>query len=439
LLALLAEAEEFFAPPGNETGAGHFFNTLAQLADRPNLSPLRDDLRDRALRGLAGKLRPHAHLDRRPGTTVSALLGQSGVWKAALVSDADFAFKAALKKKEKAPPISRTDDRVVRFRVHTGVVSAVCVAPDSGRVFLGFVNGDLAGFDPQRNLSITSFGEVARGPVVSLATDERGTWLIALSKDSPQTTALVSLGWSGTAFRNHKRQPAVSTGPTWLTPIAEHEGHAVVGLWKGDHLAVLWYDDLVPWGRREVGQIGAAARAALLFLGYDSSPGVAAARTSGCLFCGDIAWCFASLDQDEGNVLHFGWRPCGQLHGLCSPPPLSRLWRDRQHLEIAGVDEDDSIHWTEMDYSHPERPALGGGASNAEWKYVATCLLRPGLLAAVTREGIVWLRRHRHQLQSEGMMPVALENAVACAVSLPTWELLVICREGVVVRVPLPN
>src|SRR5262249_51735224 len=164
----------------------------------------RDDLRDRALRGLADKLRPHAHLDRRPGTTVSALLGQSGAWKAALVSDADFAFKAALKKKAKTPPTPRMDDRLVRFRVHTGEVSAVCAAPHSGRVFLGFVNGALAGFDPLHNLSITSFDVPAQGPVVSLATDDRAKWLIALSKDTPETTALVSLGWSGTAFQNYK-------------------------------------------------------------------------------------------------------------------------------------------------------------------------------------------------------------------------------------------
>src|SRR5262249_35659409 len=157
--------------------------------------------------------------------------------------------------------------------------------------------------------------------------------------------------------------------------------HAVVGLWRGDHLAVLWSYDLLPWGRREVGQLGEAARAGLLFLGYDSSKGVP--RTSGCLFCDDGAWCFPSVGQNEGNLLHFSWRPCGPLRGLCSAPPLSRLWRDRQHLEIAGVDEDDSIHWTEMDYSNPERPVLGGGASNAQEKYVATCLLRPGLLAGV--------------------------------------------------------
>jgi len=153
-----------------------------------------------------------------------------------------------------------------------------------------------------------------------------------------------------------------------------------------------------------------------------------------------VAWYFDSVGRNEGKVLHFGWRPGSQLRGLCSAPPLSRLWRDREHLEIAGVDEDDSIHWTELDYGHEEGVVLGGGASNAEWKYVAAALIRPGLVAGVTREGIVWLRRNGHRLQSNGTMTMAsLENAVACAVSLPARELLVICREGAVVRVPLPS
>jgi tetratricopeptide (TPR) repeat protein len=439
LLALVAQAEEFFVPPGNESGAGQFFNALAQLADRANLSALRDELRDRALRGLADKLRSHARRDVRPGTTVSALFGQSGVWKPALVSDAEFALKSALRKKEKISPVPK-GDRFVRLRTHTGVVSAVCSAPLSGRVFLGFVDGTIAGFDPVYSSVTTYFTGPTTGLVVSLATDDRGRRLIALSKDSAQNTDLISLIWSGTDFRIHQRRAGPRTGSTWLTPIAEQEGRGVVGLWEGDSLALLWSNDLLPWGRNEVGKLDAAARTALLFLTHDDLTGMAVPRTSGCLFCGDVAWHFESVGRNEGKLLHFGWRPGSQLRGLCSAPPLSRLWRDREHLELAGVDEDDSIHWTELDYSHPEGVVLGGGASNAEWKYIAAALIRPGLLAGVTREGIVWLRRDGHRLQSGGMMTlVPLENAVACAVSLPARELLVICREGVVVRVPLPN
>jgi hypothetical protein len=167
--------------------------------------------------------------------------------------------------------------------------------------------------------------------------------------------------------------------------------------------------------------------------------GVAEPRTGGCLFYDEMAMCIASVGQDEASLLHVGWRPGSQLRGLCTAPALSRVWNGWHHLEIAGIDEDDSIHWTELDYRNLEQPILGGGASSDQEKYLATCLLRPGALAGVTGHGVVWLRRDGHRLRYEGMTPAALENAVACAISLPTRELLVICRDGVVVRVPLPN
>jgi tetratricopeptide (TPR) repeat protein len=437
LLALLAEAEAFFEPPGNEAGAAEFFNTLAQLADLPALPLLRDELRDRGLRGLTGKLRFQAQVVHRPGNTVSALLGSSGAWKAELVSDAEFAFKAALKKNSRAPHVVAPDCRA-RFRAHSGEVSAVCAAPSTGRVFLGFVDGAIAYFDAAHKPLTTFLPQPTQGPVVSLATNDRGNRLTVLSKEPPHATDLLSLAWTGIDFRLHKRRPGPSAGSAWLTPIAEHEGQGVVGLWEGDSLAVLWCDDLVPWGRSEVGR-GAAALTALLFLSRDYTTGTAVPRTSGCLFCGGVVWCFESIGRNSGDLLHLGWHPGCQLRGLCSPPPLAHLWRDRDHLELAGLDEDDSIHWTELDYSHAERPVLGGGAANAQAKYLAVALVRPGLLAGVRRDGIVWLRRNRHQLQSDGKTPAALENAVTCAASPRTRELLVICRDGVVVRVPLPS
>jgi hypothetical protein len=356
------------------------------------------------------------------------------------VSDADFALKSALKKKEKILPASKWEP-FLRSRTHIGVVSAVCSAPVSGRVFLGFVDGTIACFDPFYDAPIPCVTGGTQGSIISLTTDDRGHRLIALCKNPAQDTDLISLIWSGTDFRLHQRRAGPATGSAWLTPIAEENGYRVLGVWEGDSLAVLWCEGLLPWGRNEIGKLDAAGTA-LLFLTHDDYMGVPVPRTSGCLFCGDVAWYFDSVGRNEGKVLHFGWRPGSQLRGLCSAPPLSRLWRDPEHLEIAGVDEDDSVHWTELAYGRPEGVVLSGGASNAEWKYVAAALIRPGLVAGVTREGIVWLHRNGHRLRTGGIMSmtmVSLKTSVACAVSLPARELLVICREGTVVRVPLPN
>jgi hypothetical protein len=61
-------------------------------------------------------------------------------------------------------------------------------------------------------------------------------------------------------------------------------------------------------------------------------------------------------------------------------------------LEFAGVDEDDRIHWTEVDYSDPAHPVLGGGASTMQIGYRVAAVLRSGLIAGVYHLGVDWLR-----------------------------------------------
>jgi tetratricopeptide (TPR) repeat protein len=109
LLRLVAEADDFFAAPGHDGQAGQFYNELARLAGRPHLAALRDDLRDRALGGLAGKLRQRAAEGGGPGNVVSMLLGQSGLWAPALVRDAEVALRAA--KRPGQPPAAHTPRR----------------------------------------------------------------------------------------------------------------------------------------------------------------------------------------------------------------------------------------------------------------------------------------------------------------------------------------
>jgi tetratricopeptide (TPR) repeat protein len=439
LLTLVAEAEAYFAPPGNEHAAGQFFNTLARLADHANLSTLRDDLRDRALCGLAGKLRPHVETHARPGAAVSELFGQSGVWKATVVSDADFALKAAFKKKTK-PPKQETSITPQRVRFGLGHVSAVCAARASGRVFLGFTNGRIGWFDPHSESQVWIPAPRQESTIVSLATNDRGDRLIALSIESDQRRFLSSFTVSEKGFDSPVRLPVLGSGAGWLTPISEHEEQSIFGYWMGDCLAVLWSQDLLPLERYIQAQPHETAQAALIVpKSYPPTEQVGAVPlVHGCLFSGDSVWC-CDVPSQKGMVLRLGWRPCSQLRGLCSPPPLSWHWRPSGPLEFAGVDEDDTIHWTVMDYTMPGTPFLRAGASTPQRGYRAAVLLHSRLIAGVYDHGVDWLRRQQHRLLPSSATLIRLEDAVACAVSLPTRELLVICRNGSVVRVPLPT
>lgn len=441
LLALTAEAETFFAPSGNEHAAGQFFNTLAQLADRDNLADLRDDLRDRARCGLASKLRVHAETDSHRGAAVAELFGRSGVWKAAVVSDADYALQTAIKKKER-PPVPEISIAPPRVHFNIGQVSAVCFARANGRVFLGFTNGRIGWFDPVSESLVAMPALHAGATILALSTNDRGDRLIALTGEPqhPQRF-LYSFTVSEKGYFSPVRQGIPCNGAGWLTPVAEDGEESIFGYWHGEGLALLWSRDLLPLYDQTIAGHGEdLARAGLLFLKdwlhpYLSDPLQA---VNGCLFQGDQVWCFGSPVQ-KGLMLQLGWRPGSRLRGLCSPPPLSWHLRHSGTLEFAAIDEDEKVHWTEMDYSGPDHPHISRGASTSQAGYRTAALVRSGLIAGVHDRGVDWLRRQHHCLVASSATLIPLDGAVACAVSPPTRELLVICRDGSLARVPLPS
>ena len=102
LLRLVGEADEALAAPGRESEASSFYNDLVRIGERPHLAALGDDLRDRALVGLAHKLRQRAREGSGGPQLAGTLLGQSGEWSSSLVRDADFATRAVRKRRPAA-------------------------------------------------------------------------------------------------------------------------------------------------------------------------------------------------------------------------------------------------------------------------------------------------------------------------------------------------
>jgi tetratricopeptide (TPR) repeat protein len=445
LMALVAEAEEFLAPPGHEHAAGQFFNVLAQLADRANLSALRDDLRDRALCGLAGKLRHHAETDVHVGVTVSDLFGQSGVWKAALVSDADFALKMALKKRKQRSEVPQTVKASgQRLRLGSGQVSAVAGARLSGRVFAGFSDGRIVFFDPRSELLVKLGISEEKSPIRALATDERGDQLIARVEKAGECE-LLAFKITGASYDLTSQRTVSRSGPSWLTPLAKQDGMSIFGIWKYENLDVVGGNNLLSLLTGMLRETEREVRTGLVF--WDSTPPADASSATVryalplrvCLFVGEAVWCCKTPRRTEDCFLQLGWRPGSTLRGLCSPPPLSWLWREPTALEFTGIDsESDSIHWSELNYSDPDRPVLANGASTrSQSSYRAAALVRPGLIAGVYDRGVDWLRRRGHSLEPSSATLLALGDAVACFPSPPTRELLVVCGEGSLARVPL--
>ena len=145
------QADATFETSSRALDAGQFYNEVAELAGRRGMEAMREELRDRALLGLAAQLRRRARPGEKAMGIASKLLGSQGGWPAAVVSDASFAVAAATRRTAPDEPRTPADPAIRRFRVGSGIVAAVAAAPGSGEVFLGFEGGEVFGLRPERS------------------------------------------------------------------------------------------------------------------------------------------------------------------------------------------------------------------------------------------------------------------------------------------------
>src|SRR5205823_5199277 len=119
---------------------------------------------------------------------IATLFAQAQLWPPAVVSDADHAWRTAINRPAAPPPPARTPG-VISVHVGSGIVSAVCFAPQTGDVFLGFESGAVACFRPTSGeILATPVDPLApRGAAVtSLAADADGQLLVVL-REGPQS------------------------------------------------------------------------------------------------------------------------------------------------------------------------------------------------------------------------------------------------------------
>ena len=109
---------------------------------------------------------------------VSKLLGRSKLWPAAVVSDADFAVSAAAARWFPDASVQHEAPSGHSLQIGRGSVTAACQAAVSGEVFLGFENGLVCVFQPERELVFEL--PTKDGTVAALAVDPQGQTLAAL-------------------------------------------------------------------------------------------------------------------------------------------------------------------------------------------------------------------------------------------------------------------
>jgi hypothetical protein len=115
------------------------------------------------------------------------------------------------------------------------------------------------------------------------------------------------------------------------------------------------------------------------------------------------------------------------------------LYHDGQ-LEVAGLGEGGCLRWIILTL-HPDYPRHCQTNLSTHEGYLAGTIVRPGFLAGVRKTKIEWLRCGGSSCPFflVATTPIALPQAVACFPSHATNELIVVCAEGFVVRVPVPT
>jgi hypothetical protein len=439
LLTLCREADAYYAVPGYESEASQFYDLLARAADRPRRAKEREALRDRALLGLANKMRQRADTETRPGTIVSSLLGRSGQWPGPVVSDAEFAFKAAVS--SRARPLAVDLAENARVRLHRGTVTAACFAPEGNVLFVGFADGTLAAFTPgspsQPTLRPVLSSYLMHGPgaVVALATDP----------DCESVVAVVENQVGGRALRRYTRErnnpyelrytlghnrPLPGEGPCYLSPVMDIDG-PIVALWDGARLQLLAGPEMVPHKEHPL----QARSGGLLVVGWC----VRHPHGAGLIANDATSFRWVSPLTGGDDIELARWSPRIQGDNTLRRPPVSCLHKEQGRLELAGLGASGEVCWSDIDPAAEHALSADLRLPPGPVPCRAVTLVGRGHLAAVTERGVDWLRAGGKSLCVTTATRAKLPDAVACFFCGATSELLVVCSRGEIVRVPKPQ
>jgi len=444
LMSLVHEADGFLLRPGQGGQAGQFYNALATLADREGLAGSRDDLRDRALMGLAAQLRQASATGSvgRPGELASTFLGHSRAWPVDVVGDATHALKGAFALEAErrrlagllaAPAGSAPGPR--RIEVGGGVVSAACLAPSTGEVFLGFEGGQVYRVDVGRGV-VSCLAE-ERSPVSSLAVDSGGRTVVILLGEGPGPRRLVQLARTSSASAGMTRLARMVHGPGdfWLTPVMAAGERRLVGLWDGEELVLMG----------GVGSLAVLRRLPMPFLKTEPHAALLIAPKDGDPTLGTV------LIHDGPDVCHvdtqgrmlrrrlLNWRPTLPEGHTLRSVPLSWLQVDPERIELAGLDREGAAHWSSLRVNDAELIRTSNNFTTGRPAYAATTLVRAGLVAGVGPSGVDWLRSGSESFRPVGSPGPEVPGAMACFPSHRTGELVVVLGDGTLVCIPTPR
>jgi hypothetical protein len=428
LRALVDEADAYFDAGRDASEAGRFYNELAVLAETPAAREAADDLRDRALVGLADQLRLHA-AGGSAGRLVSDLFGATGRWPATLVGDAAAAVAAAARgRDDEPPPVS--DPAVRRIRASAGVVTAFAAAIGTGEIFLGFERGEVVCYRAVRDevVSVAAYDL----PVAALAVDPEARELVVLRAHATGRGVISTYARQPDgAFRLRLGMSVDRLERPWLTPVAPLAVGSLFGFWDGSSLNVFEAESLTSHGSiTPPGGSNIDPTAGLLCVRGEAPE----AAFSALLHDG---WQWSLIDEPGVVSCKTGltWLPSAGRESPLRAAAVAAAGDPAGLLDLAGLDAKGMLHWARLQ----DGCLIARNSAFVTGGYLAAAIVRDDLVAAVAPRRVEWLRCGSARFTPWRMTDAALAAAVAGAAVRQTRELVVIGRDGWLTLVPFPR
>jgi tetratricopeptide (TPR) repeat protein len=429
IVTLLEEADAFFEVPAQPWN-GFFYTEVTRLAGLPSMAASAEDLRDRVLESMARKLRQGLAAGQSAPVLVSELLGKSQVWPAALVSDAEFAAGAALKRTRGRALVSNRESMIAGTQTQ-GVVTAVCQAAATGELFLGFASGRVVSFRADRDQVVTVVEN--NEPVVGLAVDVEGKTLVILCQSGRMAVLSCFRRMDDGSFR---RRPDVhfSTGTDfWLTPILPWGTQRLVGLGEGRELLVVDAASGMIRQRATIAGETWALPATAILLPEGKSTSSAEKRLTVLTHDGP-RWVVCDVHDTPRQSTPLRWQPAvpesSSLRSLAittqfAPP----------HLELLGLDDSGAVHSAQFHFEDGSLELVADRVVSIAGGYLAVAYVGGHKIVGVAAGQIDWLDGSNDRLTVVQSVDLCLLSAVACFNSAATREILVVYADGFIGRV----
>jgi tetratricopeptide (TPR) repeat protein len=411
---VLSEAETFLTQSDVESTAT-FFNEIARLARTDGLQKIADEVHDRALMGMAKKVRQCQDASTHPPSTLAGYFKNPTVWPTPFVGDAQHALVEAARQ-------HKAKTSYVTIKAGRSVITAVCQLPMGNAVVLGNEAGEVLYFQPATN----EVHVLARedGPIQSISVDSSRNFVTVLSQTQRDSVCLRVIS-RASGYRSVDYALHAVTGPARLGTAAINSQTDAVILASGGEMRVLKLPNLM---RQSTVALLEEAPDAVVYGTHDGT----LATLWMVAFGVQHAATFAAGDEGPRQFA-CAWTPSLGEHSTLNHATVRAHMIDAATVEIAGLDSQGHLQRVTLNLNDRTSQRFSYYPGSAE-RYRAFACPRSDLTAGVHIKGIDWWTPSRIKpVQTR----LTLRNPVAAFPLSDAREIVIVEADGLLTRVPV--